>query len=74
VALFEHRFENKKAKQIFEHRFENQKSQTKSRFFRSETLGSGKTLSELHIITNLFWQESMNMQDAQNIAKILLLP
>jgi len=54
---------------------EIKKKQTKSGFFQPERLGSGKTLSELHFfITNLFCRESMTMQGAQNIAKILLLP
>jgi len=57
--------------------FGNKKSQTKSGFFQSERLGSGKTLSELHIhyksLPKRVYNKSTTMQGAQNIENILLL-
>jgi len=40
-------------------------------YFQSDWLGSGKTLSELHIH---YKSLATSMQGAQNIGKILLLP
>ena len=50
------------------------KKQKKSGFFQSERLVSGKHCLSCIFITNLFWKESITMQGAQNIEKILLLP
>jgi len=61
----------------FDWNSENQKSQILPGFlFSRKGLGSGKTLSQLHIhykslLTRVY---SMVMQDAKNIAKLLLLP
>jgi len=43
-------------------------------FIQSERLGSGKTLSELHIHYEALLTGVYNHQGAKNIAKTLLLP
>jgi len=59
--------------------FENQKYQSKSGFFffiffSLKDLTLAKHCLSCMYITNIFWRESMTMQGAKNIAKILLLP
>jgi len=54
--------------------FGNQKKPEKIWLFSVGKVGSGKTLSERHILYKSPLKKSITMQDAQNIERILLLP